>query len=59
MTYGELKQRVLELIFSYSVAGSEIPATYNNQADYLAMIPGLVNNGQRPILTPRSAPSMP
>ena len=51
MTYGELKNRVLELIFSYSVAGSQIPATYNNQADYLAMIPGLVNNGQMDIAT--------
>ena len=51
MTYVELKQRVLELIFSYSVAGSEIPATYNNQADYIAMIPGLVNNGQMDIAT--------
>ena len=49
MTYGELKNRVLELIFSYSVAGSQIPATYNNQADYIAMIPGLVNNGQMDI----------
>ena len=51
MTYGELKARVLELIFSYSVAGSEIPATYNNQADYIAMIPGLVNSGQMDIAT--------
>ena len=51
MTYGELKKRVLQLILSYSVAGSEIPATYNNQADYLAMIPGLVNNGQMDIAT--------
>ena len=51
MTFGELKKRVLQLIFSYSVAGSEIPATYNNQADYLAMIPGLVNNGQYDIAT--------
>ena len=51
MTYGELKNRVLELIFSYSVAGTTIPATYNNQADYIAMIPGLVNNGQMDIAT--------
>ena len=51
MTYGELKNRVLELIFSYSVAGSSIPATYNNQADYIAMIPGLVNSGQTDIAT--------
>jgi hypothetical protein len=51
MTYGELKKRVLQLIFSYSVAGSEIPASYNNQTDYLAMIPGMVNNGQMDIAT--------
>ena len=51
MTVGELKKRVLQLVFSYSVAGSEIPATYNNQADYLAMIPGLVNDGQMDIAT--------
>ena len=51
MTYGDLKNRVLELIFSYSEAGSQIPATYNNQADYIAMIPGLVNNGQMDIAT--------
>ncbi len=51
MTYDELKNRVLELIFSYSVAGSQIPAAYNNQADYLAMIPGLINNGQVDIAT--------
>ena len=51
MTYGELKTRVLELIFSYSVAGSEIPATYNNQADYTGMIPGLVNQAEMDIAT--------
>ena len=51
LTYGELKRRVLELIFSYSIAGSVIPETYNNQADYIAMIPGLVNNGQMDIAT--------
>ena len=51
MTYGELKNRVMELVFSYSVAGTTIPATYNNQADYIAMIPGLVNNGQMDIAT--------
>ena len=51
MTYGELKKRVLELIFSSSVAGSDIPATYNNQADYIAMIPGLVNSAQMDIAT--------
>ena len=51
MTYDKLKNCVLELIFSYSVAGSSIPATYNNQADYIAMIPGLINSGQMDIAT--------
>ena len=49
MTYGKLKERVMQLIFSYSVAGSEIPETYNNQADYIVMIPGLVNEAQMDI----------
>lgn len=51
MTFGELKARVMLLVFSYSVAGTQIPATYNNQADYLAMIPGLVNEAQIEIAT--------
>lgn len=46
MTYGELKDRVLQLIFSYSLAGTEIPSTYNNQADYINKIPGLLNTAQ-------------
>ena len=51
MTYGTLKKRVMQLIFSYSVAGSESPDTYNNQADYLAMIPSLVNDVQMDVAT--------
>lgn len=43
MTYGELKDRVLQLIFSYSIAGDTIELSYNNQADYVKMIPGLLN----------------
>lgn len=46
MTYGELKQRVLQLVFSDSLAGTTIPSTYNNQADYIRMIPGLLNSAQ-------------
>ena len=46
MTYGELKNRVLQLIFSYSIAGDEIPPSYNNQEDYLKQIPGLLNSAQ-------------
>lgn len=35
----------------YSIAGTEIPESYNDQADLLAMIPGLVNSGQLDIAT--------
>lgn len=51
MTYGQLKKRVMQLAFSESIAGTEIPATYNNQADYLRMIPGLANDGMMYIAT--------
>ena len=51
MTFGEFKTNVLKLIFSYSTAGTQIPATYNNQADYIAMIPGLLNSAQYDIAT--------
>ena len=43
MTYGELKRRVLQYIFSYTIAGDEIQLSYNNQADYVKLIPGLLN----------------
>ena len=46
MTYGELKERVLQLIFSYSIAGDEIELSYNNQEDYVKLIPGLLNKCQ-------------
>lgn len=51
LTYGQLKKLVMQLIFSESIAGSEIPETYNNQADYLRMIPGLANDGMIYIAT--------
>lgn len=46
MTYGQFKERVLQLIFSYSIAGDEIELSYNNQEDYVKMIPGLLNKCQ-------------
>ena len=49
MTYGELKDRVLQLIFSYSIAGEKIELSYNNQEDYVTMIPGLLNACQTEI----------
>lgn len=51
MNYGQLKKQVMQLVFSESIAGSVISETYNNQADYLRMIPGLVNDGQIYIAT--------
>lgn len=46
MTYGQLKARVLQLIFSDTLAGDKIPPSYNNQADYIKQIPGLLNSVQ-------------
>ena len=46
MTYGQFKDRVLQLIFSYSIAGDTIELSYNNQEDYVKMIPGLLNTCQ-------------
>lgn len=51
MTYGQVKKQSLELIFSESIAGTPIQSTYNNQADYERMIPGLVNDGMTYIAT--------
>lgn len=44
MNYGQVKKESLQLIFSQSIAGEPIAPTYNNQADYELMIPGLVND---------------
>lgn len=46
MTYGQFKKRVLQLIFSYSIAGDNIELTYNNQEDYVTMIPPLLDSVQ-------------
>lgn len=46
MNYGEAKRRTLQLVFSESLGGAEIPMTYNNQADYVKAIPGLINDCQ-------------
>lgn len=46
MTYGELKTKVLNLVFSYSIAGEEIKSSYNNQQDYVNMIPPLLSSVQ-------------
>lgn len=51
MTYGQLKKRVMQLAFSESIAGVPIAPSYNNQDDYLRMIPGLANDGMMYIAT--------
>ena len=43
MTYGQMRDRVLMLLNQYSIAGGKIRVTYNNQADYLARVPGAMN----------------
>lgn len=44
MTYGEMKAFVLQLLNQYSIAGDEVPLTYNDQADAVARIPALVRD---------------
>lgn len=44
MTYGQARDLTLQLINRYTVAGSRIADTYNDQADYLKRIPNLLND---------------
>lgn len=46
MNYGELRDSALKLINQYSIAGSQIPLSYNNQTDYVLRIPTLINEAQ-------------
>lgn len=45
MTYGDMRDFVLQLINRYSLAGSKLAPTYNNQQDYVNRIPMLINDG--------------
>lgn len=45
MLYSEIKREVLGHIDQYSMAGTPVAASYNNQADYLSRIPVLINEG--------------
>ena len=45
MTYGELRDFVLQLLNRYSISGEQIPDSYNDQADIKARIPHLVRDG--------------
>ena len=44
MTYGEMKDLVLQLLHRYSVAGETVPLSYNEQADTVARIPALTRD---------------
>lgn len=46
MNYKWAKEQVLRLINQYSVAGSTVRESYNNQADYILRIPSLLNDAQ-------------
>lgn len=45
MTYGEMRDYVLQLLDRYSVAGEPVAREYNNQADLLIRIPALTRDG--------------
>lgn len=51
MNYGWARDFTLELINQYTVAGEKVPASYNNQADYLARIPKLLDDAQHYVAT--------
>lgn len=44
MTYGALRDYALQLLDRYSVAGTTVASSYNNQADALARIPALTRD---------------
>lgn len=44
MNYGQVRDESLKLFNQYSLSGTPIEGTYNNQADYLRRIPGLVDS---------------
>ena len=46
MTYAWARDFALELINQYSIAGANVPESYNNQADYVKRIPKLVDDAQ-------------
>lgn len=51
MDYKWARDFTLELINQYSIAGSEIPDSYNNQADYIKRIPKLLDDAQMYVAT--------
>lgn len=51
MTYQEVKKQVLKLLNQYTIAGTTVADTYNNQADYIKRIPGLINDAMMELST--------
>lgn len=45
MLYSDIKRATLSHLNQFSIAGTPIAASYNNQADYLLRIPFLINEG--------------
>ena len=51
MTYGEMKNYVLKLLNRYSIAGEQVPMSYNDRADIEARIPELTRDALQYIAT--------
>lgn len=51
MTYQEVKNQVLKLLNQYTIAGTTVADTYNNQADYIKRIPSLINDAMMELST--------
>ena len=51
MNYAWARDFTLQLINQYSTAGTKIPESYNNQADYLVRIPKLLDDAQHYVAT--------
>lgn len=51
MTYGQVKRAALRLMNASTVAGSEIPLSYNGQADLVKALPSLVDDAVMQIAT--------
>ena len=51
MDYKWAKDYTLQLINQYSISGTEVPVSYNDQMDYILRIPKLLNNAQIHVAT--------
>ena len=51
MNYRMIREQVLKLLNQYTIAGTPVAATYNNQQDYLNRIPSLCNDAMMEIAT--------